>query len=77
LKASAAIHSARYGRSADYHRNRPFLSVRADAAGRHGYVDRIRHTVITMPMVFVIVPTTFRGHDWQLDGMAFFCVCRY
>ncbi|EJN02699.1 ABC transporter permease subunit [Herbaspirillum sp. YR522] len=28
------------------------------------------HIVISMPMVFVILLTTFRGHDWALDNAA-------
>jgi putative spermidine/putrescine transport system permease protein len=28
------------------------------------------HTVIAMPIVFVILLTTFKGHDWRLDQVA-------
>ncbi|WP_232316346.1 ABC transporter permease [Candidatus Burkholderia verschuerenii] len=30
----------------------------------------IGHVVIAMPIVFVILLTTFRGHDWALDHAA-------
>ncbi|CAM5761874.1 hypothetical protein LMIY3S_00284 [Labrys miyagiensis] len=30
----------------------------------------IGHTVIAMPMVFVILLATFKGHDWRLDQVA-------